>query len=64
MNKRSAFLTIRVECRCPNCDTYLDIFDLKEVKDSLDKTHNARDCNVEIECEDCNEKFIVSDILF
>lgn len=64
MKKRTANLSISVNCKCPNCDTYLDIFDLEDVKYALDETHNAINCNLEIECEECNEKFIVSDIYF
>lgn len=64
MYKRTATLTISVNCKCPHCESYLDIFDLEDVKYALDETNNAIDCNLEIECEECNEKFIVSNIYF
>jgi len=64
MKSTSASLHIQVNCKCPNCDAYLDVFDLEDVKYSLDETHNAQDCNLEIECEECLEKFIITDITF
>lgn len=64
MEKTTANLFIEVNCKCPHCDAYLDIFDLEDVKMALDETHNAADCDLEIECSNCNEKFIVTDIYF
>ena len=64
MKETTASLNIEVTCKCPNCGAYLDVFDLEEVKYALDETHNAPDCNLEIECTDCNETFLLTDIYF
>ena len=64
MKTTTANLFIEVNCKCPHCDAYLDIFDLEDVKYALAEPHNAPNCDLEIDCEECGEKFIVSDISF
>ena len=64
MKTITAHLSISVNCKCPNCNSYLDIFDLEDVKYALDETHNASNCNLVIKCEECLEDFIISDIFF
>lgn len=64
MKKTKADLFIEVCCKCPNCGAYLNIFDFDDVKNALDETHNSINCNLEIDCEECKEIFIVTDILF
>ena len=55
---------IEVLCKCPNCGCGQDIFDNDFIKGSLTEDHRASGCNVEIQCEECSEKFLVTDIDF
>jgi len=64
MKQTTANLFIEFTCKCPHCNSYLDIFDLEDVKYALDEIHNAPNCNLEIKCEECLENFVVSDISF
>lgn len=55
---------IQVNCKCPYCDAYLDIFDEESVKESLGEDHRADGCNLEIDCPKCEVPFVVTDIDF
>ena len=65
MKKITASVWIKVTCKCPNCDAFLDLFEMEDVQLALNIVANIPpDCNLEIECTECLEKFIVTDILF
>lgn len=59
----TANLSIELLVSCPYCESFLDIFHLVNVQDALDDTH-LKNCNLEIECQECLEKFLVTDINF
>ncbi len=55
---------VEVACTCPYCDAFEDIFDDGRVKESMGDDHRADDCNIEIECSECGELFLVENIHF
>lgn len=64
MKTTRAQLSIEILCQCPNCNYDLDLFDEHRVRESLEDDHRASNCNIEIECENCNETFLLTDVDF
>jgi len=55
---------IEVLCNCPYCNAYLDIFDEHGVKESMGYEPRSENCNLEVDCSECGEKFLVTDIFY
>ena len=53
---------VEVTCSCPECNAYLDIFDLGQTKEVMGYDLRAEKCDMEITCPECGKQFIVSDI--
>ena len=64
MRETRAQLYIEILCTCPNCDYGLDLFDEHRVRESLDDDHRASNCDIEIKCENCDQKFLLTDVDF
>ena len=64
MKTTTADTHIEVLCNCPNCDAYLDIFDEYGVKESMGYEPRSENCDLEINCSECKETFLVTDINF
>ena len=60
--KVDASFHCEVMCNCPNCDAYIDIRD--DVSEHLDKYNQAMNIDIEIECTECREYFIVENVTF
>lgn len=64
-----ASTSVEVNVYCPYCDCYQDIFGYKhdcfdDIRDEFNFRGEMRsdDCEIEVECEQCKERFIVNEI--
>ncbi len=65
MKEVTAQTNLEVMCSCPYCNAFLDILDNDEIRESLsDNDFSAEDCNVEVSCSECDQKFLVTDIFY
>lgn len=62
MKKVDASLSIEVNCHCPYCDSFEDVFEY--VRESLEDDHRASNIDIEVMCGSCGEFFIVDNVEF
>ena len=61
MKTATATTVLYISVECPYCDAY-QTPDLREHLDNGELS--AEECDAEIECEECNKKFIVDQITY
>jgi len=72
MKKTDAQIHISINFECPHCDYYINLFDYENLIDAgyiYDKSLSSygwgcKDFNEEIQCPECNEEFIIQDIIY
>jgi len=62
MKKTEAYTYIEVNCECPYCGRYQDIWDKSTTAESMGFDMMANNVDIEILCEKCGKEFIVTDI--
>jgi hypothetical protein len=62
MKKVDGQMYVEAIVECPNCDEEMNV--LEEVSELLDKDHTAFDCDIHVECRECNTEFIINNIYY
>lgn len=64
MKKTNASWRVQLNCHCPNCDYYIDILSecFYEGEDLPEVGTSREDHNIEYECPNCKEAFIIEEI--
>jgi hypothetical protein len=62
MEKVNANCNVEVFCNCPYCGAFEDVFE--DVRESMDDDHRAENIDVEVECSECGNAFIVDNVYF
>ena len=60
LNKVNAKVYLEIVCKCPHCNSILDVTFLT---DFLDETLNCIGYDDEIECDECGKAFVINNIL-
>lgn len=64
MKKTDAQTHIEVNCSCPYCERFQDIWDKGTVAELMGFDMVAYNVDIEITCENCDKPFIVTDIFY
>jgi phage FluMu protein Com len=62
MKQTTAKTFVELNCKCPECEAYIDILDIGNTREYLGHDLRAENIELEIRCTECLKLFIITHI--